>query len=273
MFFFALFCLCVGSFLNAVIHRLPLMLFADWKAQCSEYLELPFEAPEKINLFYPRSFCPQCKTLISAWHNIPLISYLFLQGKCNKCHKSIPIRYFFVEAFTLASSLLALWQFGFSLQLVFALLFIWISIIICFIDLKHQIIPDSLSLSLLWLGLLANTMGLFTSLPNAVLSAISAYLFLWFFIQLFYLITGKIGMGNGDFKLYAAFGAWFGWTTLPFILLFSSLVGAIVGIIYLKTSKQNKATPIPFGPFLVFAGLVSLFWGQAIMQWYINLLH
>lgn len=267
---FALFSLCVGSFLNVIIYRLPLMLYSDWGAQCREFLKLPEESGERINLFFPRSHCPECKKQVPSWHNIPVLSYLLLRGKCSSCKTPIPFRYFLVEILTMVLSLLAVWQFGFTLKLIFVLLFIWILIAICFIDLQHKLIPDSLSLSLLWIGLMANTAAMFTSLPIAVFSAVGAYLTLWLIIKVFYLITGKIGMGNGDFKLFAAFGAWLGWMQLPFILLLSSLLGSLVGIIYLKMIKKTKETPIPFGPFLCVSGLIALFWGKEILAWYLG---
>ncbi len=267
----ALFSLAIGSLLNVFIYRLPLMMQTDWTMQCRSLLQLPEEPMSKVNLFFPRSFCPECKKLIPFWHNIPLLSYLLLRGRCSNCRKSIPLRYPLVELLSMTLSLFAAWHFGFNATLIVALLFIWILIVICFIDLQHQLIPDSLSLSLLWIGLIANTQGLFVPLEVAVLSAVGAYVSLWLFIQLFYLVTGKIGMGHGDFKLFAAFGAWFGWTQLPFILLLSSITGAIIGIIYLKASGKTRATPIPFGPYLCLAGLIALFYGQVIVNWYVRL--
>jgi leader peptidase (prepilin peptidase)/N-methyltransferase len=265
-----LFSLCVGSLLNVVIYRLPIMIHAEWKSQCYECFDVKEgEQENKINLFLPRSFCPQCKIQIKFWQNIPVISYLFLKGKCHGCRAPISMRYPLIEFFTLITSLYACWHFGFTAQLIFALLAIWLLIPLFFIDLDHQLLPDSLTLSLLWLGLIANTQGLFAQLPNAVLSAAAGYLVLWLFIQIFYLITGKIGMGNGDFKLLAAFGAWFGWKMLPLILLLSSISGALIGLIYLKMSHKNKDTTIPFGPFLCIAGLISLFWGDKLISSYI----
>ncbi len=268
--FLGLLSLAIGSLLNVVVYRLPLMLEAEWSSHCRSLLQLPEEQTSKINLFYPRSFCPQCKRIIPFWHNIPLFSYCILRGRCRQCHQSIPLRYPLVEAVCLILSLFSAYFFGFSLALIFILLFIWLLICLCVIDIQHQLLPDSLTFSLLWLGLIANTQSLFTSLPNAVLSSAGAYIILWLFIKLFYFITGKVGMGHGDFKLFAAFGAWFGWTQLPLILLVSSITGAITGIIYLKTTKKTKDTPIPFGPFLCFAGFLSLFYGQAIIQWYLG---
>lgn len=269
--FIALFALLIGSLLNVIIYRLPLMLQKEWTDQCRSLLQLSTPPEAKINLFFPRSFCPQCQTTIPFWHNIPLLSYGLLLGRCHQCRHGIPFRYPLVEFLSLSLSLLAAVYFGISLALIFALLFIWINLCIVFIDLDHQLIPDSLSISLLWLGLIANIEGLFTTLPNAVLSAVCAYLSLWLLIQLFYLCTGKIGMGHGDFKLFAALGAWFGWTHLPLILLVSSITGAMTGIIYLKITKQTHETPIPFGPFLSLAGVISLFYGNDIILWYITL--
>lgn len=266
----ALFSLAVGSLLNVVIYRLPILLKNEWKRDCCELLNIEGEKKESINLFFPRSFCPWCKTMVKAWQNIPLLSYLFLRGRCAHCKKPISIRYPFIELSTLILSLYACWHFGFTLQLPFALIAIWLLICLIFIDLDHQILPDSLTLGLLWLGLLANTEHLFTSLPEAVFSAVGAYIALWLFIKLFYLITGKIGMGNGDFKLFAAFGAWFGWQLLPLILLFSSIAGTIIGLLYLYLKDKSKETTIPFGPFLCVAGLATLFWGQEILDWYLH---
>ncbi len=263
--------LTVGSFLNVVIHRLPLMLQTEWRIECRNLLQQIQVDEKKINLFFPRSFCPGCNHLIHAWQNIPLISYILLRGRCHHCKSTISLRYPIVEILSMMGGVLAAWHFGFTITLLFALLFVWLIICLCFIDLEHQLLPDSLSLSLLWLGLLVNTKSLFTSLPDAVFSAAGAYLSLWIIIKLFYLCTGKIGMGNGDFKLFAALGAWFGWMQLPIILMLSSISGAIIGIIYLKNSKQTYRTPIPFGPFLCVSGLIVLFYGRAIINVYIAL--
>lgn len=268
--FLGLFSLTVGSLLNVIIYRLPLMLNAEWTSECRNLLHLADEPKPNINLFFPRSFCPGCKNLIPFWHNIPVLSYCILRGRCHQCHQSIPFRYPLIEMISLILSLLAAYSFGFSLPLLFSLLFIWALICLFVIDLQHQILPDSLTIGLVWLGLIANTQNLFTTLPNAVLSAAGAYMSLWLFIKLYYLVTGKIGMGHGDFKLFAAFGAWFGWTQLPLILLFSSITGAITGIIYLKSTQQTRETPIPFGPFLCIAGLISLFFGKTIIHWYLG---
>ncbi|OGV50666.1 MAG: methyltransferase [Legionellales bacterium RIFCSPHIGHO2_12_FULL_42_9] len=271
--FLTIFFLSVGSLLNVVIYRLPLMLNNEWLKECCSLLKLASVTPgnKPVNLFWPRSFCPSCNTQLKSYHNIPLLSYLLLHGECAFCQITIDKQYPLVELSTCLLSLFTVWWFGISVVCLFSLLFIWLLIPITVIDYKHQLLPDSLSLSLLWLGLIANTEALFTSLPNAVLSAAAAYISLWLFIKCFYLLTAKIGMGNGDFKLFAAFGAWFGWTQLPLILLLASVIGSIYGIIYLKVSKQNKETPIPFGPFLSLAGLVSLFFGNQIITFYLSL--
>lgn len=265
----AIFALIMGSFLNLVIYRLPLMIEADLQRECAQHFKTAKQEQESINLFFPRSFCPLCKTTIPAYFNIPLIGYCLLRGRCRQCRQPISLRYPLVELLSCVLACLAAWHFGFNLVLVFALLFIWTLICLFFIDLEWQLLPDSLTLGLLWLGLIANTQMPFTRLTNAVLSAAVAYLSLWLFIKLFYLLTAKIGMGNGDFKLFAAFGAWFGGLQLPLILLLASLTGAMTGLIYLKIKGKSKDTAIPFGPFLCLAGLVSLFWGKPLMNWYL----
>ena len=271
--FLTLFFLSVGSLLNVVSYRLPLMLNNEWLKECCSLLKLASVTPgnKPVNLFWPRSFCPSCNTQLKSYHNIPLLSYLFLNGQCAYCKATIHWQYPLVELIVCLLSLFTVWWFGISWMGIFSLFFIWLLIPITIIDYKHQLLPDSLSLSLLWLGLIANTEALFTSLPNAVLSAAAAYVSLWLFIKLFYLLTSKVGMGNGDFKLFAAFGAWFGWAQLPLILLLASVIGSIYGITFLKLNKQSKETPIPFGPFLCFAGLVSLFFGNQIIAFYLGL--
>lgn len=268
--FVGLFSLAIGSLLNVVIYRLPRMLQDEYKHNCQLFLQLPTQPMQLINLFLPRSFCPNCTYPIKALQNIPILSFIALQGRCKQCKHPISWRYPSIEMLCMVLSLFALWHFGLNLTFLFALLFIWLIISLCFIDLDHQLLPDSLTLSLLWIGLIANTQSLFTTLPNAVLSAAGAYLSLWSFVGLFNVVTKKQAMGHGDFKLFAALGAWFGWTQLPFILFISSLLGAITGIIYLKRTKQSQATPIPFGPFLSIAGFITLFYGQAINDWYLN---
>ncbi|MDP1603232.1 MAG: prepilin peptidase [Legionella sp.] len=267
----ALTALAVGSLLNVIIYRLPLMLKSEFINECRCLLNLEAPPDNNLNLFFPRSFCPSCKKTIKAIHNIPVLSYLLLRGRCRYCSHPISRRYPLVEALSCLLAIFATWHFGFNLTLLFALLLIWILIALTFIDLDHQLLPDNLTLSLLWLGLFANTQSLFVPLQEAIFSAAGAYLVLWLFIRIYYLITGKIGMGNGDFKLFAAFGAWFGWTQLPLILLMASLTGAISGMAYLKIKHKSQDTPISFGPFLCIVGFISLFWGQSLMKWYLSL--
>ena len=266
----ALVSLIIGSLLNVIIYRLPRMLHSELLSECRTLLALQTVPEKPLNLFWPRSFCPSCNKTVKAIHNIPIVSYFLLRCRCHYCKHAISPRYPLVEALSCLLALFASYQFGFGLTLGFALPFIWILIVLVFIDLDHQILPDSLTLGLLWLGLIANTQSLFTSLPDAVLSAAGAWLVLWLLGKLFFLLTGKIGMGHGDFKLFAAFGAWFGWTQLPLILFLSSLTGAVIGIIYLKSQKKTRDTPIPFGPFLCLAGFVSLVWGPWILHWYLT---
>lgn len=266
-----LFSLSIGSLLNVIIYRLPIMLHSQWRYDCQSLLSQDITPVSTINLFLPRSFCPTCRNPIRARHNIPLLSYLLLRGCCRNCDQKIPVLYPAVELLTCLLSLCIVWHFGFTLTAGFALLFLWISICLFFIDIQHQLLPDSLTLGLLWLGLLANTQQLFTTLPDAVLSAIGGYLFLWFFIRIFYLLTGKIGMGNGDFKLFAALGAWFGWIKLPFILFSASFGGVIFGLIYLNYTNKSKDTPFAFGPFLCLAGVITLFFGETFIKYYLSL--
>ncbi|WED44347.1 prepilin peptidase [Legionella cardiaca] len=269
--FLALFSLAIGSLLNVVIYRLPIMLHTEMEKECRNYLNLPQVADKPINLFFPRSFCPNCKTTVTAISNIPIISYCLQRGRCKHCDNPISIRYPIVELLSCLIALFSAWVIGFNTTLLFVLLFNWILISLFFIDLEHHLLPDVLTLGLLWLGLIANTQSLFISLSDAVFSSAAGYLSLWLFIKLFYLIRGKIGMGHGDFKLFAALGAWFGWTQLPLILLFASISGVIVGSIYLKIRKKSKDSPIPFGPFLCLAGFLSLFWGKSIINWYLSI--
>ena len=271
--FIAIIGLLIGSLLNLIIYRLPQMLEAEMQDECCLLLNMPpikSKFKKRINLFFPRSFCTQCHTTIKAVHNIPILSYLILRGRCAYCRAPISAQYPIVEALSCFFALAAAYHFGFGTALIFTLLFIWIVITACFIDFHHQLLPDGLTLSLLWLGLFANSQSLFTSLNDAVFSAAAAYMFLWLLIQIFYLITSKIGMGNGDFKLFAAFGAWFGWVALPFILVFASLSGAVCGLIYLKITKKTNDSPIPFGPFLILAGLVYLFFNSQILHLYLQ---
>lgn len=266
--------LLIGSFLNVVIHRIPLMLQQEWKSECRLLLEIS-EPDANVNqpgynLVFPHSHCPKCKHAIRAWENIPVISYLFLRGKCSSCKTSISIRYPIVELCTGILSGLVAWHFGPSWQMLAALLLTWCLIPLTMIDFDHQLLPDDITLPLIWIGLIVNSFSLFTSLPEAVWGAIVGYMSLWSIYWLFKLATGKEGMGFGDFKLLAALGAWMGWQAIPVIILLSSLVGAVVGIAMIVTLGRDKNIPIPFGPYLAAAGWISLLWGDAITQSYLQ---
>jgi len=264
--------LLVGSFLNVVIHRLPKMMEREWQQQCAELNGQPAETSATYNLVVPRSACPHCNHAISALENIPVISYLLLRGKCAGCAASISPRYPIVEAVSGLLSAYAAWHFGFGLAGIAAIILMWALIALTFIDFDTQLLPDSITLPLLWLGLLLNLNGAFTSLPHALIGAVVGYLVLWSVYWAFKLTTGKEGMGYGDFKLLAALGAWLGWTMLPLIILLSSLVGAVIGIALIVFLKHGRNIPIPFGPYLAGGGLIALFWGQALTQSYLQLL-
>ncbi len=264
--------LIVGSFLNVVIHRLPKIMEREWQAQCAELSGQTPEPGTRYNLLVPRSACPHCGHTISAAENIPVLSYLFLRGKCAGCNASISPRYPVVEAVSGILSAYTAWHFGFSPAGMAAIVFVWALIALTCIDFDTQLLPDSITLPLLWLGLLLNLNGVFTSLPNAVIGAVTGYLVLWIVYWLFKLVTGKEGMGFGDFKLLAAIGAWLGWTMLPLVILLSSAVGAAIGIILILFAKHGRNIPIPFGPYLAGGGLIALFWGQTLTQSYLQLL-
>lgn len=263
--------LLVGSFLNVVIHRLPKMMARDWRAQCAELAgkETPPEAA--YNLFVPRSACPHCNRKIGALENIPVVSYLILRGKCKGCDAPISPRYPLVETICSALSAYAAWHFGFSMAGLASILFIWALIALTCIDLDTQLLPDSITLPLLWLGLLFNLANTFCNLESAVIGAVGGYLVLWSVYWMFKLFTGKEGMGYGDFKLLAAIGAWLGWQMLPLVILLSSVVGAVVGISLIVLVKRGRDIPIPFGPYLAGGGLIALFWGSALTQNYLQL--
>jgi len=256
--FFVWVALCVGSFLNVAIHRLPIMLRREWREQASEILELtaPDDSSAPYNLMTPRSQCPQCAKTIPAWHNIPVLSWLILRGRCANCRSPISIRYPLVELTTAVASILVLATFGYTWLGAAALLFTWAVIVMTGIDLDTKLLPDNLTLPLLWSGLLVNAIGAFTDLQSAVIGAAAGYLVLWSIYWGFKLITGKEGMGYGDFKLLAALGAWFGWQALPVLILISSVVGILLGGAVLLVRQSREA--IAFGPFLAIAGFVTL---------------
>ena len=263
--------LCVGSFLNVVIHRLPRMMEREWREQCAALNgEAATKDEEHLSLSFPRSRCPACGHQISATENIPVLSYLLLRGRCSGCSVRISLRYPMIEALTCLLSLFTAWHFGFSLAAGAALILVWALIALTFIDFDTQLLPDSITLPLLWLGLLFNLVGGFVSLPSAVIGAMAGYLSLWSVYWLFKFATGKEGMGYGDFKLLAALGAWLGWQALPSIILLSSLVGAVIGILLIVLAKRGREVPMPFGPYLATAGLIALFWGKQITQTYLG---
>jgi len=273
--FFTLTCtllgLIVGSFLNVVILRLPRMMEQSWRRECHEFLEQPAIEETPISLSQPGSCCPGCGTAIKPWHNIPVISWLLLRGRCAQCNMPISARYPAVELIAGALSGLAAWQFGFGFESASALILIWALIALTGIDLDTQLLPDNITLPLLWLGLAVNLLETWAPLPDAVLGAILGYGALWSVYWLFKLTTGKEGMGYGDFKLLGALGAWFGWQAVPLMILLSSFVGAALGIAILIAKRQGRDTPMPFGPYLAGAGLLTLFYGDSLITQYLQL--
>lgn len=264
--------LIVGSFLNVVIHRLPKMMERDWWAHCAELRGEDLPAREPLSLARPGSHCPKCRHRITFLENIPILSWLILHGRCSACQAAISPRYPLVEAGSGALCAFAAFHFGFGLATAAAMLLIWCLITLTCIDYDTQLLPDSITLPLLWAGLLCNLLGTFVDLPSAVLGAVAGYLSLWTVYWMFRLTTGKEGMGYGDFKLLAALGAWFGWEMLPLMILLSSFLGAMVGIALIAVAKRGKSVPIPFGPYLAMAGLLALFWGKPLTRVYISLL-
>jgi leader peptidase (prepilin peptidase)/N-methyltransferase len=264
--------LIIGSFLNVVIYRLPLMMQREWESECREMLgQEPLEKQsEPFNLNRPRSCCPHCGHAITAIENIPVLSYLFLRGRCSGCQAKISPRYPLVEAATALLSLIVAAHFGFGWQAAAAILLTWVLITLSLIDFDVQLLPDNITLPLLWFGLLLNLNGLFADLQSAVIGAVAGYLALWGVYQLFKLLTGKEGMGYGDFKLLALFGAWLGWQYLPQIILISALVGAVIGISLILILGRDRNIPIPFGPYLAVAGWVAMLWGEEINRTYLQ---
>ncbi|HQS99231.1 MAG: prepilin peptidase [Hydrogenophilales bacterium 16-64-46] len=261
--------LLVGSFLNVVVHRLPKMMEAEWQAQCAELRGEALAEAGPYNLATPRSACPACGHMITARENIPILSWLLLRGRCSACGTAISARYPLVELLTGLLSAGVAWKWGVSLETLGALMLVWALIALAFIDLDTTLLPDSLTLPLIWLGLLFNLHGHFADLPSAVIGAVAGYLVLWSVYWLFKLATGKDGMGFGDFKLLAAIGAWLGWQMLPVTLLLSSVVGAAIGIAMVVFVKHDRRVPIPFGPYLAGGGLVALFFGADLTRAYL----
>ncbi|MCW8933354.1 MAG: A24 family peptidase [Gammaproteobacteria bacterium] len=264
--------LSVGSFLNVVIYRLPIMLENEWRNDCKNFLELEDDkSTDVFNLSKPDSTCPKCGHKIRVWENIPVLSYLLLRGKCSSCKVHISAQYPIIEAVTAALSVLVAIKFGVTIETLFALIFTWALVALTMIDAKTQLLPDNITLPLLWLGIIVNTSELYTSLESSVFGAVAGYLILWSIYKLFKLVTGKEGMGYGDFKLLAALGAWMGWMMLPQIILLSSLVGAIIGVSMILVSKHDKSIPIPFGPYLAIAGWIAFIWGADINQIWLSI--
>ncbi len=262
--------LLIGSFLNVVILRLPVMLDRQWRSQCHDFLNLPQdEAPaEKFNLILPASRCPQCGHLIRAHENIPVLSYLFLRGKCAGCGSKISIRYPIIELATAVLTAVTAAHFGYGWPSLFAIVLTWSLIALTMIDFDTTLLPDSITLPMLWLGLLLSIFGIFVAPAASIVGAAAGYLALWSVYWLFKLLTDKEGMGYGDFKLLAMLGAWLGWQMLPVVILLSSLVGALVGIALILFRGRDRSIPIPFGPYLAAAGWLSLLWGEDLTQAY-----
>lgn len=259
--------LFVGSFLNVVIYRLPRMMEQSWSEECRLFLGLtPEPEKEHYSLSYPFSHCPQCKKTIRPWHNIPLISYFWLRGKCAYCHAHISIRYPIVEFLTVALSFYIAWQWGFSLQTLFGLIFTWIIIALTFIDIDRQLLPDSLTLLLLWVGLIASIFNVFCTSTAAILGATIGYLVFAIIQTVFGFLTGKTGIGQGDYKFLAALGAFLGAQYLPIIILFSAVIGLISALTHMVFKRQFESVPLPYGPYLAIAGWISLLWGKAILN-------
>ncbi|HEY4541539.1 MAG TPA: A24 family peptidase [Noviherbaspirillum sp.] len=270
--FAAIFGLLVGSFLNVVIHRLPRMMQRESDNYVAHESGKPLPHTDRYNLMVPGSACPECGHRISAAENIPIVSYLVLGGKCSSCKTPISVRYPIVEAITGALSALVVWQLGSGLAGLSAVVLTWLLIAMTFIDADTKLLPDDLTLPLLWLGLLVNLNGAFVPLHEAVIGAAAGYLSLWTVYWIFKLATGKEGMGYGDFKLLAALGAWMGWKMLPLIILLSSLVGAVVGVALILFARHGRNNPIPFGPYLAAAGFIALLWGDQLVARYLGLM-
>lgn len=267
--------LLVGSFLNVVIYRLPKMLINDWNMECREYLGLKPSSTaeseaERLNLCLPLSHCTHCKKGLKPWHNIPIISFLVLHGKCAYCKAKISFRYPLVEFLCCVASVYVAWRFGFTPQTIGALLFTWIIICLTFVDIDYHLLPDQLTLSLMWVGLLLSIYGVFCNSQDAIIGAVAGYLIFAVTQWVFKLVTGKVGMGQGDFKFLAGLGAFLGWQQLPIIILFASVIGLVFGLAHMTIKGQYKSTPLPFGPYLAIAGWICMMWGNEILHLYLT---
>ena len=281
-FFFGvtfIFSLMIGSFLNVVIFRLPKMLEQGWKKECREFLadelaKLKSQSEEElITLSTPSSTCPSCQHKIRFYENIPVISWLVLRGKCSQCRSKISLRYPLVELTTAILSVVIAAHFGVTLTTLFLLILTWGLVCLTLIDFDHMLLPDQITLPLLWLGLLVNLNGAIVPLNDSVIGAVAGYMSLFSIFWLFKLITGKEGMGHGDFKLVAVFGAWIGWQLLPLLILMASAVGAVIGISMMMFKNHQREQAIPFGPYLAIAGWITLLWGNGIWAWYLSYLY
>ena len=264
--------LCVGSFLNVVIHRLPKMLERGWRAECAELTGQPLPPEDAYSLVVPRSACPKCGHRIRAWQNVPVVSWLVLRGKCAGCGTKIGLKYPLVELLAGIGAAYAASRFGASAAALGATLFVWFTIALAFIDQETGLLPDDLTLPLVWLGLLVNLYGAFVPLADAVVGAVAGYLALWLIYQGYKLLTGKEGMGYGDFKMNAAVGAFLGWKMLPLVILLSSLVGLAFGALqmFAARGRWDAGFRFHFGPYLAIAGIVAMFWGEPIVRWYLQ---
>ena len=264
--------LCIGSFINVAVYRIPKMLFFGWFIQCYEFLNLQpkFQKTPSLglNLFFPNSHCPNCQQKIFLFDNIPVVSYCFLKGRCRNCQQKISIKYPVTEIITAICSLLVGWKFGIKLELVFGLIITWTLILQAGIDFQESLIPDEITLPMLWVGLIVNNFNVFVSLQEAVIGSVMGYLIFWMIYWLFKIATGKDGIGQGDFKLIAMLGAWFGYKNVPLIIFISTAMGSVIGGILILLKKYNKNSPIPFGPYLAVAGLIVMLCGDAINAWY-----
>ena len=270
-----LFSLLVGSFLNAAIYRIPIMLQNEWRSECQELLggegsSENAKNTQPFNLFVPRSQCPHCGHMITALENIPVLSYLFLRGKCSSCKTGISAQYPLIEIFTALLSVFVAWKIGFGWTVLAALLFTWVLILLSLIDAKTMLLPDNLTLPLMWVGIAVNYFSGFVDLQSSVLGAMFGYLSLWSLFHVFKLITGKEGMGYGDFKILAAIGAWGGWQILPFTVFVASFLGAIFGILWMIIQRKKDSQAIPFGPWLALAGFVAFIWRDDVVQFMTN---
>jgi leader peptidase (prepilin peptidase)/N-methyltransferase len=273
-FFVVIFSLIIGSFLNVVIYRLPKMMHNNWTLECREFLadevnSIPAKEITELTLSKPDSTCPNCQHEIRYYENIPIISWLFLKGKCSQCKNNISIRYPLVEAATALLSLVIAIYYGVSFETLLLLILTWGLVCLTLIDFDHMLLPDQIVMPLLWLGLLVNIAGTFVPLSDAVIGATVGYMSLFSVFWLFKLFTGKEGMGHGDFKLFALFGAWIGWQLLPILILMASVVGAIIGISLMLFKNHTREQAIPFGPYLAIAGWITVLWGDGIWTWYI----